>query len=78
MNICVEFVTVLSDREFLIVVNWNVDLSSTDGLILRVVELSYIGVSQCLLCGQSPVWVKLEQVAEKIKCVVGSSWEHIS
>lgn len=78
VDICVEFVTVLSDREFLIVVNWNVDLSSTIRLIFRVVELSYIGVSQSLLCGKSSVWVKLKQVAEKIKSVVGGSWEHIS
>ena len=78
VDICVEFVSVLSDREFLIVVNWDVDLSSADRLILRVVELGYIGVSQGLLCGQSSVRVKLEQVAKKVECVIRGSWEHVS
>ena len=78
VDICVEFVSVLSDREFLIVVDWNVDLPIADWLIFWVVELSHVGMSQSLICGQSSIWIELEQVAEEIKGVIRGSREHIS
>ena len=78
VDICVEFVSVLSDREFLIVVDWNVDLPVADWLIFWVVELSHVGMSEGLICGQSSIWIELEQVAEEIEGVIRSSREHIS
>lgn len=44
VNICVQLVPVLSDRKLLIIVNWDIDLFGTDGLIIRVVELGYVWV----------------------------------
>ena len=44
VNVCVELISVLPDREFLIVINGDVNLSQAVLLIIRVVELSYIGM----------------------------------
>ena len=44
MYISVEFVPVFSDREFLVVVDRDVDFSRTDRFIVRVVELSNVRV----------------------------------
>jgi len=49
VDIVVEFVAVLSDREFLVVINGNVDAARTNRLVFRVVELGNVGVSQGLL-----------------------------
>ena len=64
VDVCVQLVTVLADREFLIVINRDVDAARTYGLILRIVELSYIWMSQSLICGQSSVRVELEQLSQ--------------
>ena len=45
MDISVEFVPVLSNRELLVVINRDVDFPITDWLIIWVVELSNVGVS---------------------------------
>lgn len=50
VNICVKLVSVFSDGEFLVVVNWDVDSSVADGFVIRVVELSDVRVSQRLFC----------------------------
>lgn len=78
VDIVVEFVAVLSDREFLVVINGNVDAARTNRLVFRVVELGNVGVSQGLLSGQSSIRVKLKEVTEKIDGVVTGGWEHIS
>ena len=70
VDVRVQFVSVLSDRELLVVIDWNVNLPSADWLILRVVELGHIWVAQSLFCGQSSIWIELQQVAEKIQSVV--------
>ena len=59
MNVGVEFVSVLSDRKLLVVVDGDVNTARANGLILRVVELGHIWVSQCLIGGQSPARVEL-------------------
>ena len=47
----IQLVSVLSDGEFLIVVDWNVDSSVADWLVIGIVELSHIRVSQGLFGG---------------------------
>jgi hypothetical protein len=61
MNIRVEFVTVFADRELLIVVDRDVDLSGADGLVVCVVELGDVGMSESLICSQALAGVELEQ-----------------
>ena len=40
--ISIKFVPVFSDRELLVIIDWDVDLSSANRLIIRVVELSNV------------------------------------
>ena len=49
VNVRVKLVAVLLDAELLVVVDWNENLLSTDGLFLWIVELSNIRVLECLL-----------------------------
>ena len=48
VNICVKFVSVLADRELLVVVDRNINLSCTHRFVFRIMELRNIGVSQSL------------------------------
>ncbi len=50
VDICIQFVAVLPDRELLVVVDRDVDAPIANGLILGIVELSYVGVFQSLVC----------------------------
>ena len=51
MNVSIEFVSVLSDGELLVVVDWDVDPSVADWLVIGIVELGHIRVSQGLFGG---------------------------
>ena len=64
VDVCVQLVSVLADREFLIVINRDVNAARTHGLILRVVELRYVRMSKGLFCRQSSVWVELEELSQ--------------
>ena len=44
VNIRIELVAVLFDGEFLVVVNWYVDLLSADWFFFRIVELCDVGM----------------------------------
>jgi len=59
VDIRVEFVSVLSNRELLVVVNWDEDLLSADWLFIWVVELGHVRVLKGLLGGESLSWVEL-------------------
>ena len=74
----VEFVPVFSNRELLVVVDRDVNLSCADWLVIGVVELSYVWMPESLLCTQAFVRVELQQVSQHIQCVVWRSWEHVS
>ena len=50
VDIRIKLVTIFSDRELLVVVDRDVDAPIANGLILRIVELSYVGVFQSLVC----------------------------
>ena len=78
VNVSVELVSILSDREFLVVIDWDVDLPVAHGLVVRVVELSNIGVSQRLLGGQAFGGIELQKVPQHIQRIIWCSWEHIS
>jgi len=78
VDIRVKLVSVLPDCELLVVVDRDIDFTSTNGFIVRVVELGYIRVSQGLFGGQSFIRVKLKQVFHQIKSVVASCGEHVS
>ena len=45
VDISVEFIPILSNRELLVVINGDVNFPVTDWLIIWVVELSNVGVS---------------------------------
>ena len=70
VDIRVQLVPILLDREFLIIVNRDKDLLSADGLLLRVVELSYVWVLQCLLCSEPLIWIELQKVLQQIQCIL--------
>lgn len=74
----VQLVPVLPDGELLVVVYGDVDLLGAIGLVLRVVELSYVGVLQGLVGCQALVRVKLQHVAQEVQGVVGGGGEHVS
>ena len=59
VDVRVKFVSVLSDRELLVVVDWNEDLFSADWLFVWVVELSDVRMLQSLLSSESLSWVEL-------------------
>jgi len=78
VDVGVEFVSVLSDWELLVVVNWDEDLFQTVWLLIWVVELSDIWVLKSLLSGESLSWVELEKVLQEVDGIVRGSWEHVS
>ena len=45
VDVSVELVAILTNRELLVVIDWNVDAARAHWLVLWVVELSYIGMS---------------------------------
>ena len=78
VDVAVELVPVLSNRELLIVVNGNHNLTSAHWLIIRVVELGDVRVSEGLLGRQSLIGVKLQQRLQHIQSLVRSSGENVS
>ena len=78
VNVAVELVSVLSNRELLVVVDWNVDLPLAIRLVLWVVELGHILVFKGLFSAQTLVGVELQQMAQKVQSFVRGSGEHIT
>lgn len=78
MDIRVKLISVFSNRELLVIVNGDVDLTRADGFIFGVVELSDVWVLEGLLGSQSFVWVELEEALEKVNCIITSCGEHVS
>jgi hypothetical protein len=70
VDVGVQLVAVLADRELLVVVDWDVDSTGAVRLVVRVVELGHVGMSQSLVSGQTSAWVELEKVAKQVKGVV--------
>ena len=70
MDISVELVTIFADRELLIIINWDINLLAAHRLILRIVELRYIGMSQCLFGSKSLVRVEVQEALEKVQRIV--------
>lgn len=70
MDISVELVTIFAYRELLIIINRDIYLLAAHRLILRIVELRYIGMSQCLFCGKSLVRVEVQEALEKVQRIV--------
>lgn len=70
MDISVELVTIFADRELLIIVNRDINLLAAHRLILRIVELRYIGMSQCLFGSKSLVRVEVQEALEKVQRIV--------
>ena len=59
MDVRVKFVSVLLDRELLVIVDWNEDFLCANWLFLWVMELLYVWMLQGLLSCQTFVWVEL-------------------
>ena len=58
--VCVEFVPIFSNREFLIVVNRDMYSSRAYWFIFRIMELRNERMSQGLLSTQTLVWIELK------------------
>ena len=61
VDIRIELVAILFDGEFLVVVNWYVDLLSAYGFFFGIMELSDVRVLQSLLSRQSFIGVELQK-----------------
>ena len=59
VDVGVKFVSVLTDRELLVIVNWDEDLFQAIWLLIWVVELSDVWVLKSLLSGESLAWIEL-------------------
>lgn len=70
MDISVELVTIFADRELLIIINRDINLLAANWLILRIVELRYIGMSQCLFSCKSFVRVEVQEALQKVQRIV--------
>ena len=78
MNIRVEFVAVLLDRELLVIINWNENLLCANWFLVGIMELVHVRMLESLLCSQSLVGVELKQVLEEIKSVLAGGREHVA
>ena len=78
VDVRIQLVSVLTDGELLVVVNWNEDLLCANWLLVWVVELSHVRMLQCLLCGQTFPWVELQKILQEINSVIRGRWEHVS
>ena len=78
VDIRVKLVPVLSDRELLVIIDWDKDFLCANWLFIWVMELSHVRMLQCLLGSESFCWVELQKILQKIQSVVGGSWEHVS
>lgn len=45
VDVCIQFVAVLPDRELLVVVDGDVNLAGTNWLVVGVMELGHVGMS---------------------------------
>jgi hypothetical protein len=70
VDVRVQLVSVLSNREFLVVVNWDEDFLRANWLLVGVVELSYIWMLESLLSCKPLVWVELKKVFQQVDGVV--------
>ena len=70
VDISVELVTIFADRKLLIIINRDIYLLAAHRLILRIVELRYIGMSQRLFGGKSLVRVEVQEALEKVQRIV--------
>ena len=67
VDICIELVAILSDRELLVIIDGNADLLRTYGLVLGVVKLTDIGMAQGLLCGETLVGIELKKTLQEVQ-----------
>ncbi len=64
VDVCVKLVAILTNRELLVIINWDVYPLCTYWLIIWIVELGNIGVSESLLSSKSLAGVELHQVLQ--------------
>ena len=62
VNVCIQLISIVPNRELLIIIDWDVDLHCANRFVVRVVKLSNVWMLQCLLSCQSLVWIKMHQV----------------
>ena len=78
VDIRIELVAVLLDRELLIIIDWNKDFLGAYWFLFGIVELGHIWMLQSLLSCQAFVWVELKQILEQVECLLRCSREHVS
>lgn len=67
VDICIELVAILSDRELLVIIDGNADLLRAYGLVLGVVKLTDIGMAQGLLCSETLVGIELKKTLQEVE-----------
>ena len=78
VDIRIELVSVFSDREFLVVIDGYKDLLGAVWFLVWVMELSNVRMLKSLFSGESLVRIELQKALEKVKGIIGRSWEHVS
>ena len=78
MNIRIKFISILFYWEFLIIINRNKYFFITISFFFWVVELSHVGMLECLLCCQSFIRIELKKIFEKVNCFFRCCRKHIS
>lgn len=78
MNISIKLISVLSDWELLVIINWDEDFLVAVGFIFGVVELGHVRVTKCLFCSQTSVRVEMQKVFQEVKCIITSGRENVS
>lgn len=67
MDIRIELVSVLFNRELLVVINWNEDFLGTFWFLLRVVKLCNIRVCKGFISCKSLTRVELKEALKKVE-----------
>lgn len=75
VNVRIQFVSVLSDGELMIVIHGNIYGLFATGLVFLAMELSYVRVLQSFDCGQTFAGIKLQQSFQQIQSLIACSRE---
>lgn len=66
LNVRVQLVPVIPDRELLIVINWNVYRLRAIRLVRRVMELSHVRVLQTLVGSEPFAWIEDKEALDHV------------
>ncbi len=70
MDVGVQFLSVLSDGEFMVIVHCDVDLLLANWLILRLMEQLHVRVLECIFGRRTFGRVELQQSTHQVQGIV--------